>query len=250
MRRRGWSTCSGVWKPSRRRAPSTEAVRPWSAEERLEGEKQTLGLYLTGHPIESHLGELSRFCTAIDALEAGRARRVVGGMVESLRTRRGRGGETMAFAVIDDTSGRIEASFYAEVYDRDRNKLEKDRLVILEGEVQKDEFSGGYKLRAERALTIEEARHRFSEGLRIHLRDAHPRDGDAAVPDAVARLKSVLTPFVTENGGCPVSVCLRCGEAEGQVRLGPGWRVRGSDELLVQVRSEFGDESAAFRYSS
>ncbi len=224
-------------------APSAVAVRPWSAEERLEGEKQTLGLYLTGHPIESHLDELSRFCTEIEALGAGRPRRVVAGMVQSLRTRRGRNGDTMGFAVIDDRSGRMEASFFAEVYERDRNKLEKDRLVILEGEVQKDDFSGGYKLRAERAMTMEEARHRFSMGLRIHLDDVDGR------PDAAARLKSTLTPYLSENGGCAVSVCLRRPGAEGQVRLGSGWRVRGSDELLLQLKSEFGEESVAFHYS-
>ncbi len=229
--------------PAPAAAPAAARVRPWSAEERLEGEKQTLGFYLTGHPIESHLGELSQFCTGIDALRAGRARQVVGGMVVSLRTRRGRGGDTMGFAVIDDRSGRMEASFFAEVYERDRNKLEKDRLVILEGEVQKDDFSGGHKLRAERALTIEEARDRFSDGLRIHL-----RDGDSA-PGAAGRLKSALAPYVSDNGGCPVSVCYRSAGAEGQVRLGRGWRVRGSDELLAHLKSEFGAERVAFHYS-
>ena len=224
-------------------APAAAGLRPWSAEERLEGEMQTLGFYLTGHPIESHLGELSHFCTEIDAVRAGRDRQVVGGMVQSLRTRRGRGGDTMGFAVIDDRSGRMEASFFAEVYERDRSKLEKDRLVILEGEVQRDDFSGGYKLRAERTLTLEEARGRFSQGLRIQLR------GSDLAPDAAVRLKTALSPFVSENGGCPVSVCYRSPHAEAWVGLGPGWRVRGSDELLAQLQSEFGAECVAFHYA-
>ena len=225
-------------------AASTAHVRPWSAEVRLEGEKETLGLYLTGHPIESYQDELSHFCTVIDALRASRERQVVGGMVQSLRTRRGRRGDTMGFAVIDDRSGRMEASFYAEVYERDRSKLEKDRLVIIEGEVQKDEYSDGYKMVAQRALTLEEARSRFSDGLRIHLRDA-----DVA-PDTAGRLKTALAPYVSENGGCPVCIRYTLRGAEGQVQLGPGWCVRGSDELLSQLKSEFGTESAAFHYSA
>ncbi len=225
-------------------APSTAGVRPWSAEERLEGEKETLGLYLTGHPIDSYQGELSHFCTRIGALRAGREKRVVGGMVQSLRTRRGRRGDTMGFAVIDDGSGRMEASFFPEVYERDRNKLEKDRFVILEGEVQKDEFTDGYKLVAQRALSVEEARSRFSDGLHIHLRDA-----DIA-PDAAGRLKTVFAPHVSENGGCPVSICYTSRSAEGWVRLGPAWSVRGSDELLSQLQSEFGTENVAFHYST
>ena len=150
----------------------------------------------------------------------------------------------MGFAAIDDGSGHMEASFFAEVYERDRNKLEKDRLVILEGEVQKDEFTDGYKLVAQRALTIEEARSRFSDGLRMHLRDA-----DMA-PDTAGRLKQALAPHVSGNGGCPVSICYTSRGAEGWVRLGPAWSVRGSDDLLSQLQAEFGTESVAFHYSA
>ena len=152
----------------RRRPPSPPASAHGRRRSVSRGEKQTLGFYLTGHPIESHLGELSRFCTGIDALRARRERQVVCGTVLGLRTRRVGRGETAGFALIDDRSGRMEASFFAEVYERDRGKLEKDRLVIVEGEVQNDDYTGGYRMVAQRALTIEEARGRFSG------RVAHP----------------------------------------------------------------------------
>ena len=224
-------------------APATTAARPLSDDERLEWEKETLGLYLTGHPIESHLGELRRFCVGIDAVQAKKASQVVGGLVVSLRTRRGRNGDTMGFAVVDDRSGRIEVSFFAEVYERERNKVEKDGLVVLEGEVQRDDFTGGFKMRAERALTMEEARGRFSRGLQIDLRE---RDVSG---DFAGRLKSALAPYVNESAGCPVSVLCRTSDAEGSIRLGQEWRVRASDELLVRLKSEFGPASVAFAYS-
>ena len=222
-------------------APSAAEVRSWSAEERLEGEKQTLGCYLTGHPIDAHAGELSRFCTGIDALGEGGGRQVVGGMVQSVRTHQGRDGP-VGYAVIDDRSGRMEASLFAEVYERSRHKLEQDRLIILEGEVQPDDYNQSYRLRVRRALTMEEARARFSGGLRVHLGDG----GVAA--DAVGRLKAALAPHVSEDGGCPVRIRLRSGGAEGWVWLGPGWRVRGSDALLSRLQSEFGADCAAFHY--
>ena len=224
-------------------APAAVDVRPLSLRERLAWEKETLGLYLTGHPIESHLGELRRFCTGLDEVRAGRAKQVVGGMVLNLRTRRGRQGDTMGFALIDDRSGRMEVSFFAEVYERDRNKVEKDELVILEGEVRQDDFTGGFKMRADRALTIEEARGCFANSLRIDLCD------DQAAPDPVGRLQATLAPYVSENGGCPVSLLYRCDGAEGRIRLGRGWRVRGSDELLAELQAEFGADSVAFLYS-
>lgn len=223
-------------------APAAAKVRPLSPKDRLAWEKEILGLYLTGHPIESHIGELSCFCTGLKAVKAGRAKQVVGGMVLKLRTRRVRKGTTMAFALIDDQSKRIEVSFFADVYERDRHKIEKDQLVILEGKVQPDDFSGGLKMIAERALTMEEARNCFANGLRINL-----CDGDGA-PDPAARLKTALTPYVSKNGGCPVTVLYRSGGAEGRISLGEDWRVRGSDELLTELKTQFGAGSVAFLY--
>ena len=193
---------------------------------------------------EPHLGELRRFCTGLDKVRADRPRQVVAGTVLNLRTRRGgRDGGTMGFALIDDRSGRMEVSFFSEVYERDRGKIEKDRLVIFEGEVQPDDFTGGFKMRAARALTMEEARACFANGLRIDLCD---RD---ASPDPAGRLKAVLSPYVSESGGCPVSVLYTCEGAEGRISLGRNWRIRGSDELLAELKSEFGDDSVAFLYA-
>ncbi len=225
-------------------APAAAAVKPLSLDERLAWEKEALGLYLSGHPIEPHLGELRRFCTGLDKVRADRPRQVVAGTVLNLRTRRGgRDGGTMGFALIDDRSGRMEVSFFSEVYERDRGKIEKDRLVIFEGEVQPDDFTGGFKMRAARALTMEEARACFANGLRIDLCD---RD---ASPDPAGRLKAVLSPYVSESGGCPVSVLYTCEGAEGRISLGRNWRIRGSDELLAELKSEFGDDSVAFLYA-
>ena len=223
-------------------APATIAVKPMSLSERLAGERQTLGIYLTGHPIESHLRELRHFCTCLNKLRAGRSRQVVAGTVVNVRTVRGRKGDTMGFAVIEDQSGRMEVSLYADVFARDRNKLAKDQLVIMEGDVQRDDFTGGFKMRAERTLSIEEARSCFSHGLRINLCE------DGAPADPASRLKAMLSPFVSGDDGCPVSVVYRSNGAEGRITLGRGWRIRGSDELLEQLQGEFGAEQVGFVY--
>ena len=225
-------------------SPAAPSMPPLSREERLEGEKQTLGFYLTGHPIESHLGELRHFCAAIDGVRVGGGKQTVAGTVINLRTRRGRRGDTMGFALIDDRSGQMEVSFFSEVYERDRAKVEKDRLIIVEGNVQKDDFTGGYKMHADRALSIEDARQRFSEGLRIDLGD------DETIQDLARRLQVALAPHVSENGSCPVVIRYRSRQAEGSVRLGPDWRVRAGDELLACLRSEFGPDRVAFHYAS
>ncbi len=223
---------------------SLEAVPALSESERLSFEKATLGLYLTGHPIETYLPELEYFCTRLQEVEPNKSLQMVAGLVVSLRTMRSRRGAPMGIAVVDDRSGRIEASMFPEVFERDKHKLEKDDVVVIEGEVQPDDFTGALKLRVERILTIEEARQRFSRGLTIEFCDTNVPD------DLSVRLKALLEPHLCEQSGCPVAVVYQASDAEGRIQLGSDWRVSASDELLHNLKSEFGDERVNLAYSS
>ena len=227
--------------PTSAAASSQSPLPPLSASQRLNLEKEALGLYLTGHPIDDYLEELDHFCIRLNRLEVGSATRTLAGFVVSQRARRTRRGAAMGVLVIDDRSGRIEATLFSEVWERDRHKLEKGRLVVLEGEVQPDEFSGSVRLRVEKALSLEEARRRYSSGLQIDWRDGAPAD-------AADRLLAALEPFRSEKDGCPVSVLYRRNGAEGRIRFGARWRVRASDDLMLRLRSDFGDERVRLAY--
>ena len=218
-----------------------KAIRTLSKKERLEGEKETLGLYLTGHPIEEYADEISGICKKrIAQLEPGRGKQIAAGLIVSSRTRRSRNGGGMAFVVLDDRSGRIEASIFGEVYENYRSKLTKDSIVFVEGEVQSGDYDQMLKLRADRVFDIKEARYRYFAVIEIALGD------DEFLEDVPSRLKQRLKPHV--SNGCNVTIKYRSAKAAGRITLGDEWRVSPTDELLFSLRQEFGSEAVSMKY--
>ena len=231
----------GVPKPSK--ITNGRQVKSLSKHDRLEGERETLGLFLTGHPVDEYLSEIRRFCRIpIAALRPSDTHQTAAGVVVSNRTRRGRRG-AMGFVEIDDKSGRIEANLFGEIYDRYRAKLEKHAILVIEGTVQSDEFTQGHKLRAERVMTLAEARNRLAG--RILLRTAR----QAIDPDAVADLKTILGRHRNPDG-CSVAVDYAGAGALGCVVLSDAWRVDATDALLDELRTTFGEDAAVLDYGS
>ena len=229
----------GVPEPSK--IAHAREVRPLSKHERLEGERDTLGLFLTGHPVDEHLAEIRRFCrTPIAKLRPSETNQTAAGVVVSKRTRRGRRG-SMGFAEIDDKSGRIEANLFGEVYERYHAKLDKDAILVIEGTVQSDEFTQGHKLRAERVMTLAEARARHARRIVLHI-------GREAIGDvSIADMKAILGRH-RDADGCAVAVDYAGAGACGFVVLGDAWRVEATDALLGELRGTFGEDAVVLDY--
>ncbi len=224
------------------RASRVRDVPPLSKKARLEGEKEALGLYLTGHPIDDYLAEIHRFCPRnIASLSADKRSQVVAGLVVSARTMQTRRG-TMGFIVLDDRSGRMEVSLFSEAFERYRGKLNKDAILVLEGEVQPDDFSGALKMRGERVYAMEEARVRFAHALIVQV--CH--DGAKSLPQ---RLRTCLEPHLSVDG-CLVALSYLGAGARGRVTLGTDWKVSPTDELLQRLGAEFGDDCVELDYSA
>ena len=219
--------------------PATRPAAPLSTEDRLQGEKETLGLYLTGHPLDGHLDELRHICPEpISKLRPGRGKRMAAGLVVSNRTRRGRRG-AMGFFVLDDQSHRLEVSAFGEVFTANRAKIVKDAIVVVEGEVQEDQFAGGLKMRADRVLSFAEARNRHARGLVLRLA------GENA--PLLPRLRQLLAQHRREEG-CAVFVDYAAPGARGRLALGDDWRVDAGDALFGQLREALGENAARLEY--
>jgi len=201
----------------------------WSERERLDGEKETLGLYLTGHPIEQYREELDNFVKLrIADLKPERDQAViVAGLVVEIRTRNSRRGDRIAFVTLDDRSGRIELAVFSEAYNKYRNLIVKDRLLVVEGTVSVDEFSGGFKMSAEEIFDIDQARERYARRLEIGI------DGARAGNGFSRSLAQVLEPF--REGRCQVCLDYQGDAAQAKLLLGPEWRVRPSEVLLHRL---------------
>ena len=219
------------------------AVTPWTDHERLAAEKLTLGLFLTGHPIDSYEDELKHYTHGkISALKVGRGsvEARVAGLIVEFRTRQNKKGNTMGFATLDDNSGRLECALFGDVYEKYRGLLGKDCVLIAEGGLAIDNFSGNLRLTVEKLYDIDQAREQFARGLQLTWNNA------STVNHISTQLTEVLTPF--KRGGCPVSIAYSSNEARATVQLGDEWRVHPTDELIARLKTLLGADAVEIRY--
>src|SRR5699024_395573 len=150
-----------------------KSLRPWNDENRLNGEKDTLGLFLTGHPIDQFEKEISHFVSSrfnrLTPTEKGHVATVAGLVVQLRITRSKRSGERMAFMTLDDKTGRVEVSVFGRVFAEFADVIEKDELLVIRGAVRPDDYTGGFSIMADEILTMAEARERFARRLRLRV---------------------------------------------------------------------------------
>ncbi|MWJ27336.1 DNA polymerase III subunit alpha [Halomonas sp. ZH2S] len=217
-------------------------AREWTDRERLSGEKVTLGLYLTGHPIDEYEKELARFVsTRISDLKPSRESQRVAGLVVGMRTMKSKRGDTMAFLTLDDRTGRIEVSLFGELFEQLRGYIDADQVLIVEGEVSSDDYSGGLRLRSKDVTPMLEARKRYAQAVEVAL------DGGRVNGRLVDSLRDYLTPH-RDAQGLPVRLKYRNHEASGWLELAEEWKVAPSDDLLLILREVQGQTGVQLRY--
>ena len=216
------------------------AIPTLTEHERLRSEKDSLGLYLTGHPVDQYADELKHLVSSrIAELKPGRDKQRVAGMVVALRnikTRRG----SMAVLTLDDRSGRIEGVIFADMLRELQDKIEADAMLVVEGEVSEDEFSGGLRIRVDSVSTLMESRSARLREIVIGISEEQLREQGAD------RLQRLLEPF--RQGACPLRIHYQHCLAEGEIVLGDDWRVQPDDELLHQLRETFGFDKISLQY--
>ena len=208
-------------------------IAEWDELDRLAAEKETLGLYLTGHPIRQFEDDLERVVSArvgslVTAAEPGSGgrggqRKVrVAGLAVEMRKRGGR-----VQLTLDDRTGRIEVMLFEDIYRRFAHLLAKDALLVVDGRLSFDEFINGWRITAREITTMDEAREAAVRGLVVEW---HADGPDRTLPE---NLRETLSPFC--GGGCRVTVHYRNGSAEVMVPLGEQWQVHPANSLLMQL---------------
>jgi len=219
-------------------------VAPWSEEIRLAGERDTLGLYLTGHPYNRYATELESLVDKnVPDMDLTTPKNgVVGGLVVAMRvinTKRGK----MAFASLDNGLFRIEASFYSKKYIEYASILQKDNILIVQGELSTDEFTGNAQLRAASAFQIDELRQQHLLGVTLRVNE------DALNSQSVKSLYALLQAH--RGGDIEVVVHYqRIRGEKGVLRLGPNWKVYPSGELLEALTDLFGEGALQCTYNT
>ena len=198
---------------------------PWDLRQKLLEEKTALGFSISGHLFSVYERELKGFTrTPLAKLSPG-DRVWMAGVVTQARvqmTRRGR----MMVVTLDDATAQVEITVFNELFEKSRDKIREDALLVVAGKVQRDEFSGGLRVGADELMDLESVRARFAARLRIAM------NGEA---DA-RRLQQLLAPYRASGGGaCQVVIAYRNSGAACEVALGDAWRVRPDSRLLAEL---------------
>ncbi len=220
------------------------AVADWSEAERLAGERETLGLFLSGHPITPYEPDL-KFLVSARLADVGGPKppaplegtrnwsagkpATVAGLVLEIRRRPNR-----VTLILDDRSARLEVSLYEEVFQQHRDIIVKDAILIVDGTLRFDDFIEAWRLQAKSLMDIDRARERFAR--RLWLRWPAEFDG----PQGMNRFEQVLKPYL--RGPCGVSVAVNRADYSGKVNLSDAWSVRPTRELLDRLSALVGRE--------
>ena len=216
-------------------------VRSWTMKERLHAEKETLGLYLTGHPIDEYDSELNHLVSSrIADLKPEKSNQTVAGLVVAQRVMKTKRGDTMAFVTLDDRTGRIEVAIFSDAYNQSRDLLMKDGLLVINGQVSYDDYNGLLKMRADTISLLSDVRQEKARELCLELESGN------LPANFIRELSSILDPY--REGRCPLVIDYQRSNARAQLRLGNAWLVRPEDDLLQRLRDQYGTAKVRLVY--
>ncbi len=217
-------------------------VKPWSDEVRLKGEKDTLGLYLTGHPIDVYRTELKSFIPAkLNELTPTRrgVTTVFAGLVLDVANFPNR-----IVVTLDDGTARVEVSCNHERFQRFKEIVAIEQVVVIEGEIYEREGFDRPMARLTKAFSLNEIRQKRANHIRIQPTD------DLMTPALARDLQQILLPYCNIDmcQHIPVIMCIDQPYASAEVQLGQNWKVAPLDELLVKLRDYFGKDAIYIEY--
>ncbi|OOE66182.1 DNA polymerase III subunit alpha [Salinivibrio sp. PR6] len=219
-------------------------ANPWPDKVWLEGERETLGLYLTGHPINSYRKELKNYITW--RLEDAHATKrdvvsTVAGLVIAARVMTTKRGSRLGILTLDDRSGRMEVMLFSDVLDKYLDLVEKDRILVVSGQVSFDDFNGGLKMTAREVMDISQAREKYARCLGISM------TSEQVDAPFFERFHDALAPY--RSGTVPVNLYYQRDDARARLRLGAEWRVTPTDELIDTLKGLLGNEQVELEFN-
>jgi DNA polymerase-3 subunit alpha len=228
-------------------------VPEWDEEQKLLGEKETLGLYLTGHPITRYRRELDNITSGTlaslvasgDAAgarpDAGERQVVIAGLVMTMRIRKTARGGRIAFLTLDDHTARIDVRIFSEVFEKSQAMLGKDKVLVIQGVLGLDDYSGGLQVTAQAIYDINQARETYARRVVVGVESRQTGNG------FMHSLAEILQPF--REGRCRICIDYLGGTAAARIALGDDWTVHPTDELLHRLQEFAGEERVAVEYT-
>ena len=231
-----------TWDPQH----TQETWAEWEDAQRLQGEKATLGLYFSGHPMDPFREECQALASSSigTLLKAGVEREECAclGLVARLRHKKSKRGK-MASLVLEDRSGKLEAVIFSELYESVRDLLEPDQILLIRGRLSSGRTQNEWSLRATEVQTLAQAREQRADHLLLHF---DGRDSETSVRKRIQQLAENLKPY--REGRLPIQMIYRGSGAVGRLRFGKDWCIRPEEPLLKALRDLLGKNAVQVVY--
>ncbi|MCP3666153.1 MAG: DNA polymerase III subunit alpha [Gammaproteobacteria bacterium] len=241
-----------------------EALDEWEEELRLQGEKDTLGLYLTGHPIDRYESELTGMGVtrigklSLDGDGQGKGgenkwqrrkgpRVMVAGLAVAINRRQTQRGY-MGTLVLDDRTARIEATLFNETFETYRDQLIPEHVLVVVGTLGYDEYRGGLTIRVDQVLPFEDARELQASAIRIQANDDLLTGRNLSAAGFAQELEQLLEAY--KGGHCGLRLAYRRSHEQGTYQFGQEWGVLPKDELLRRLERLLGADSVSVVYDA
>jgi len=208
----------------------------------VSAEWSALGFYLESHPLESKKKEVRNMCGFfISELQVESHPQRIAGTLVHLNVRQGKRGR-FAFATLDDSSGRIEVSIWADIFDNYRSLLKKGQLLVVEGIVDRDEYGDkkSFKVIADKILTFDQARREYVKNVSIKLDNKFDQD---------SVIKFIKELAVSDEGN-EVLISYEAEEASAEIELPKDYLIDLKDENIKVLKSTFGKDNINLVYHS
>jgi len=203
----------------------------WQEKTWLDGEKETLGLYLTGHPINQYEKEIKNYSSGrlVDLKPTGKEGTAVAvGLVLGVRVMMNKKGRRWAIVTLDDKSARMDARFFPDMFEKYEELLQPDKILLISGQVSFDDFSGGNTISGRDVMDIVQAREKNVKWLELEVRS------DWCNAPSVSKLQAILQNY--QGGSCPVNMRVIHPDAEVMMAFGAQWYVTPEDQLIYELQ--------------
>ena len=214
----------------------------WDEDSLLAAERETLGLYFSGHPVDQYRDELAslvgktlkeRLAQPIAPVDTSYRNKdanmvKVGGLLMDMRLRNSPSGR-IAFLTLDDNTARMHVAVFAEAYSQFKHHIVKDQILIVDGVISIDDYNGKPRIRAKEITRLDDARIDYGKGVVISI------NAEEQKSSLIADLENTLKPY--RDGNCKVLIQYQSAQGEAKFQLGEQWNVVPERDLLRRLSS-------------
>ena len=210
------------------------------AKRKPKGEKDTLGLYLTSHPIDEFEQEVQKMVTIrLGQLEPSKQTQTLAGLVIDVRVIKTKRGSNLAVITLDDRTGRTEITCFGEQWDEYKDLVQVDSIIVLEGDISFDEYSGSQKVKTKHIYSLQSARIRLIQSIRLHIDD---------MPEQQLQDKLNKLNLQAYENGALVQIALKSNCAQGVLALPDNQRLALDDESLFNMKTQFANSEFIYAH--